>query len=288
MAGRSLIAIVTTAAPTTPPAGDACPGAPLAMPGVPVALDASMLVRDFPLMCAPGGGTDGVFSFVAPAAGNDVLVNVAATAGGAQSALALRTPCGAGGMFVGQCVGAGGRNTPSVWNRYQGLTAGTTYYAIGATTATTGMLSGRYDVIPHAVSMRAMGNDTCAGAVNIPETGGLFAGSTAGAMANFTRPGTCGCAPMSPDQVFRLVLTARRRVIVSTQPSAFDTQVWLQSGATCPGAPIAMPSACNDDAYGLNSALDITLDPGTYWLFIKGCAGGDQGTYTLDLATIPP
>jgi hypothetical protein len=279
--GRSIIATVTTSAPTMPPAGDRCPAIPLTA-GMVSTVDASMLSPDFALLCVATSRADAIFSFANPAAGNDVLVNVTTTAAGATTALQLESTCG--GAAVGPCVAAA-RN--SIWQRYHGLTPGATSYLVGATTANTGMLSARYQVLPAATPTAVTTNDRCGGAFDIdPMRGGIYTGSTAMFNDDTTLPRPCIPARCGGgvDAIYRLDLrtaTAPRRVLLNTIGSAFDTVLFVTTGMTCPGANV--PNACNDDYYGQAAALDITLNPGLYWVVVSGCGFGARGNYQLDV-----
>ncbi|MFO0602549.1 MAG: hypothetical protein U0324_05205 [Polyangiales bacterium] len=286
---RSLIASVTTAAATVPNAADACPGAPLTAGTAATVMVSQLTPGTAPLACQTGVTADGAWTFAAPAAGNDVLVNVASSNGNV--GFQLQRPCG--GTNVGACVGS----APSIWQRYTGLTAGATHAVVAGTNAGTGAVSVLYRTVPTPTTAMVTNNNACMTAQNVPATGGIFRGSTA--MSN-TRTGTgaagtlalpMGCANatcLGARTVFyRLALTARSRVVATmTGEMNFDTLLFIRGGATCPGDNVA--GACNDDRVGLNSQVDTTLNPGTYWILASGCGVAQQGNYTLDVAVLPP
>ena len=288
MTGRSLVANVTTAAPTLPAPADACPGVAL-MPDVATTVNvANLTPGTAALACVPRVTGDGAFTFVGPAAGSDVLVNVVSSAGNA--GVQLQTPCG--GMAVGACVGAG----RSVWTRYTGLRAGTTYAVIAGTDATTGTLSASYRTVPTAAPMAVTNNVSCMSARTIAAAGGVYTGSTS---ASMTRTGGFGTMTLRPTCAatqclgartvfYRLDLTERRRVIATMTGTTmgFDTLLFIQSGTTCPGA--ALMNACNDDTIGTNAQIDTTLDRGTYWVMASGCGFNAAGNYSLDVAVVAP
>ena len=69
----------------------------------------------------------------------------------------------------------------------------------------------------------------------------------------------------------------------TTEGSAFDTVLWITQTNACPGT--AVPGGCNDDTAGsLQAALDLTLDPGEYFIFLTGFSTAARGNYTLTVA----
>ncbi|MEM9192305.1 MAG: pre-peptidase C-terminal domain-containing protein [Myxococcota bacterium] len=127
--------------------------------------------------------------------------------------------------------------------------------------------------------------ETCATPQVIPPTGGLFSGNTTGNDDDFqTR--FCGGSAMSPDEVFRLDLTTRQRVVASTENSLFDTVLYLFTGMCMS----TMEVACNDDVFGIGdySLLDRTLEPGTHYFVVDGFGTGTSGGYELDVLVLPP
>ncbi len=288
MTFRSLVASITTGAPTMAPPGDACPGLPLTM-GVLSQVTSTMLGPDFTMTCDPAARGDAAFTFTAPATGNDVIVNVQDAVALASVSMQLQSPCG--GAAVGPCIGPPQfTSQPRAWRRYPGLTAGTTYTVVGASNVSAGAVGARYYVVPAATPAAVTGNDRCAAARVIPEAGGVFTGSTTGLTDDVTFPLACLCFGGHPDVVYTITLTARRRLVASTLGSALDTGVIVQQGAACPGAPVA--NACSNDAHGSASEVDVVLDPGTYYIVLKGCSGlggmPTSGTYALDVVTLPP
>lgn len=130
-------------------------------------------------------------------------------------------------------------------------------------------------------------SDTCADAVVIPETGGFFTGDTTSASPNFS----AGCdAPGqgiagAKDQLLRLDLTQKRRVIFDMIGSTMTTVLDVRSGAPCPG--VEVPNACAIGTFPSRSFLDVILDPGTYWLQVDGY-GGSAGPWNLDVRVLAP
>ncbi len=284
-AARTLTVTVETAAPTVPAPGDVCPGSRLGSDGIAVSVDASLLAPDYPLSCLGAARADVVFQFDAPPSGSDALFGVTTATPGSTAGMNVFRTCAA--MPVDPCLSRGTIAGGVVWNRYRGLAAGTSYTLVAATSSASGTLSATYFAIPAASPTAVTGNDRCAGARLIPETGGIFTGTTAGSATDVPLPAGCAmCGGGAPDVVYQLTLTSRRHVIFNMLGSSYDTVLFVQQGVTCPGTPI--PGACNDDAYRLASAVDTTLDPGTYWVIVHGCGATASGTYTLDVAVVPP
>ncbi len=221
-----------------------------------------------------------------------MLVHVAHS-GTSNIAMQLQQPCG--GMNVGACVGAAARAalrraSNSFWQRYQGLMAGQTHAIVASTSATTGLLSASYLTIPTQAPVTVMGTPTCMRPQVIPAAGGVFRGNNTASTLRVGGMGglatSCGmCGPGGRTAVYRLTLTERRHVIASLS-GGFDTFLWINSGATCPGTNVM--GACNDDAVGLTSQIDATLAAGTYWVMASGCGNGAAGDYTLDVVTLAP
>lgn len=137
---------------------------------------------------------------------------------------------------------------------------------------------------PPTVSMSVMGNDTCDEAVVVPEAGGLYTGNTT-AMLNDYETSTCGSMARSNDATFELTLTSMRRVVASTEGSAFDTVLHLHDGSCMTGAE----TSCNDDGGdGSTSLIDRTFDPGTYFFVVDGFGTSSAGDYTFEVVVSDP
>jgi len=129
-------------------------------------------------------------------------------------------------------------------------------------------------------------SDDCTNPVVIPATGGFFTGDTTNAKADFS----AGCdAPGYPlgganDQMLRLDLSQRSRVVFDMIGSAMTTLLDLRSGPTCPG--VEVPNGCAPGASANRSFLDTILDPSTYWVQVDGYAGA-SGQWNLDVRVLP-
>jgi hypothetical protein len=140
------------------------------------------------------------------------------------------------------------------------------------------------EVSPPTVPTPVSGNDNCAGAYVIPPTGGVFTGSTAGALADYTTR-TCGSNAGSPDVAFVLMLTERRRVIADTSGSSYDTVLHLHTGSCASGAEIA----CDDDGSdGSASFLERVLEPGMHFFVVDGFGMSSAGDYVFEVQVLAP
>ena len=83
----------------------------------------------------------------------------------------------------------------------------------------------------------------------------------------------------------KLDLTQKQRVVLDMSGSFFTTLLDIRKGAACPGSEV--PGACYIGFSASKSFLDLTLDPGTYWVQIDGY-NGDRGPWFLDLRVLPP
>lgn len=130
-------------------------------------------------------------------------------------------------------------------------------------------------------------SDTCADAATIPETGGFFTGDTSSKTADY---GTSCDAANQPagtakDQVLKLTLTARRRVVFDMSGSEYNSLIDVRTGEPCPG--VAVENACNPSFSAGRAFLDVNLNAGTYWVLIDGF-GGATGKWNLDVRVLEP
>jgi len=114
-------------------------------------------------------------------------------------------------------------------------------------------------------------------AVTLP--GGRFTGTTSGSS---TDHGSCG-GDKAPEATFKLVLTQKSDLFVTTHGTSFDTVIYLRNG--CCGTEIA----CNDDADNRKTSVLTArnLAAGTYFVFVDGANGGANGDFTVDIYATP-
>lgn len=103
-------------------------------------------------------------------------------------------------------------------------------------------------------------------------------GSTAGAADHFHA--SCARSALSADRVYRLQVPQRARVSLR---AAADYDVALYVRRACADAVTEV--ACNDDARDTrHAALDLTLDAGTWYVFVDGYDMDATGSFTLSVA----
>ena len=129
-------------------------------------------------------------------------------------------------------------------------------------------------------------SDGCIDTAVIPETGGFFVGDTTNATADFDADCDAPGMPVggAKDQLLRLVLTDKRRVVFDMSGSTNTTLLSIRSGNACPGTEIT--NGCNAGTGPNRSFLDTTLAAGTYWVQIDGY-GGAAGPWNLDVRVLP-
>ncbi len=142
-------------------------------------------------------------------------------------------------------------------------------------------------VRPTTAPTTVTGADGCLDAFTVPAAGGYFMGDTTNTKADFDAVCDAAGQPLggAKDQMLRLDLAAKKRVVLDMQGSSYVTLLDVRRGATCPGTDVS--SACYVGFQTKRSFLDLVLDPATYWLQIDGYAG-DRGTWDLDLRVVDP
>lgn len=190
--------------------------------------------------------------------------------------VSLRTSCGDGASQLRCVSGSPGRA------RLRDLPAGT-YYVIVESYSGTGFTI-RADATAPTTVVPVSGNDNCSTPHLVPATGGVFSGDTT-AMLNDVTTSTCGSMATANDAVFRLDLTATKRVVASTEGSAFDTVLHLHTTMCTSGAE----AACDDDGGdGTTSVLDRVLSPGSHYFVVDGFGAGSAGAYIFEVMVSDP
>lgn len=269
--------LVKTYPPTTPPANQSCATAPAAATNTSFFVDLSAQEDAIKNGCLPGGLTAAYdLTLTEP---SDVLV-VGRFPSGEQGAVSINGPAC---TTVDRLACQAGASPARVAKR--NLAAGDYKVVIADETGQTVQLSAL--VRPTVPPTPVTGADDCSSALIVPATGGFFTGDTSGMTASFD----AGCdTPGMPaggakDQILRLDLAARQRVVFDMTGSTYSTILDIRKGATCPGAELT--GACYVGFTAGRSFLDLTLDPGTYWLQIDGYAG-DAGPWSLDVRVLAP
>ena len=95
-----------------------------------------------------------------------------------------------------------------------------------------------------------------------------------------------GTAPGgAPDQVLRLVLTEKRRVVLDMEGSSYQTILDVRQGPACPGSPTV--NGCYVGFSSQRSFLDMELTAGLYFVLVSGFDGA-KGPWALDVRILPP
>ncbi len=270
---------VVTAAPTTPPADQSCAtAAPAAINGAPTLVSLAAHedgVRDG---CNPGRPNA---AYALPlAVASDVLI-VGRFPSNEIGGVALDR---AGCLPSDNLACASGTTPVRVGRR--AVPAGDYRVVLSDTLAQVDSL----DVLARpTVAATVVGGlaDTCAAAIDVPPGGGFLTGDTTGLSAKFAD--SCDASGSSgggaPDQVLRLVLGQRKRIVLDMEGSVYSTILAVRTGPTCPGTEV--PGACYAGLQGPRSFLDLTLDAGTYWIIVDGFAGA-MGAWNLDVRVLAP
>jgi hypothetical protein len=259
--------------PTPVPPGDTCLDPVVLMPGVRTFGTLADKEDDHATSCG-FSYRDMVYRF-SIAARSDVAVTI--DAGGTYMAHSIRTACGDGATQLRCTTGAPSRS------RLRDLAAGTYYVLVESFRATGFNIT--LDVTAPTTSTPVTGNDNCFSAHVVPETGGLFTGSTVGLANDYqTGLGGCGSEARGPDAAFSLELTTRRRIIASTEGSDFDTVLHVHRTGCATGAHLY----CDDDSGdGVTSLVDQPLDPGSYYFIVDG-RGSASGNYYFEVQVRDP
>ncbi|MDC0748346.1 putative metal-binding motif-containing protein [Polyangium mundeleinium] len=265
--------------PTEPLPDETCEGAPAITPNVTRDVDLLDRQDDVKLGCLPGA-VDAAYTLSLPVA-SDVLL-VQRISQGDTGAVTLALPACADPSDQLICdpgsqspLRIGKRNIPAgdyrvVAESLLGQPAQVTAFVRKTTPPL---------IVPFA--------DACADVLMIPSTGGFFQGNTANATANFNAGCDQGGGPEggARDQLLGLSLSDKKRVVLDMGGSGYTTLLDVRKGPDCPG--VEVPKACAV-GYGQNkSFLDLTLDPGTYFLQIDGL-GQDSGPWFLDVRIVDP
>jgi hypothetical protein len=269
--------LVKTYPPTAPPANQTCATAPAATTNASFYVDLSAQEDAIKNGCLPGGLAA---AYDLPLAQpSDVLV-IGRFPPSEQGAVSINGPlCTTTDELACQAGASPTRATK------RNLPAGDYKVVVADETGQTAQLNvlTRPTVAPTSVT----GSDTCASTATIPATGGFFTGDTSSMTAAFN----AGCdAPGIPlggakDQILRLDLAQKQRVVFDMSGSTYTTILDVRQGATCPGTEVT--GACFVGFTSGRSFLDLTLDAGTYWIQIDGYAG-DAGPWNLDVRVLTP
>ena len=129
------------------------------------------------------------------------------------------------------------------------------------------------------------GQGAACAAAPLLANGSTVTGSTAGAGDKFAAScaGSDG-ATSGPDRIYRFVLSKRSRVRVVVTATSFNAVLALRkSCADASGGPRASEVVCESDSdVGQRTAIERTLEAGTYWVVVDGQTPNDQGAFAIE------
>lgn len=264
--------------PTTPPPDDNCATAPPLAPNK--TIDISLAGhQDDSSLCEPGM-VDAAYALDLPEA-SDVLL-VQRISQGDVGAIGLAKPACLDA--ADQLVCTLGAPSP-VRAAKHAVPAGS--YRVVAESALGQPLQVTAFVRPAVAPTQIPFADGCDDAFEIPETGGFFQGTTSNAAANYNAGCDQGGVPQggAPDQMLKLTLKAKKRVVLDMVGSGYSTLLDVRKGPACPG--VEVPQGCAAGYVPNRSFLDLELDAGVYYLQIDGYAQ-DAGPWFLDVRVVDP
>lgn len=130
-------------------------------------------------------------------------------------------------------------------------------------------------------------SETCGDAQPIGPQGGFFQGNTSNAAAHYAAgcDQAGGSAVGAPDQMLKLELSAKKRVVFDMRGSDYRTLLNVRKGPACPGQELQ--NSCSVGYYDQRSYLDLILDAGQYWVQVDGFYG-ETGQWFLDVFVAEP
>lgn len=105
----------------------------------------------------------------------------------------------------------------------------------------------------------------------------VYSGSTSTMADNYDSFG-CGVDKNSNDSAFSFTVNVKRDVRISTVGSGFDTVVGVFNSATD-----ALVACDNDSGASATSVLVTNLNPGNYYVVVKGNKSNSKGAYVISL-----
>jgi hypothetical protein len=92
--------------------------------------------------------------------------------------------------------------------------------------------------------------------------------------------GTCATGSGAPEIVYQLTLTSDTDVVFDLSAPGWEGIVYINAG-TCDGTEV-------DCLRDTDPPTLLSLTTGTYYIFVDGRFGGEEGGFTLDVAVPPP
>lgn len=269
--------LLSTSAPTTPPPDESCISAPALSPGTEQSITFDNHVDDIDLGCSVGL-PDAAYSLNLDERSDVLLIERIASADSGVLAFA-DAQCS-----EASAVCATGADSP-LHLALRDLDPGS--YRAVVETEEGGPATFSALVRPAQAPILVAFADTCASAIEVPAGGALLTGNTGNARADYDAGCDLGggAAGGAPDQMLRLNLPARKRVVLDAEGSRYSTIVDVRRGPDCPGQEVAF--GCSAASASTPSYLDLVLDAGQYFVQIDGYAGA-KGPWFLDVYIIDP
>ncbi|MCB9592926.1 MAG: pre-peptidase C-terminal domain-containing protein [Sandaracinaceae bacterium] len=250
-------------------AADNCGAPGQATAGQDIDIDTFPASDDFAGSCGGQGAPDTVYQITVQ---NRVRLRARLAEGEFEGALYLQRTCGDASTEV-VCASGGPGQTELDANLQPG-----TYFLVVDGTSPDMFGAARIEV--QLDDLQAL-ERACQQAPRI-RPGRTLTGDTSGSIDRFQA--TCAAGARSNDLVYRLVLTRRQRVQITSEQQ-FDGAIYVRRTCT----DMSTEVACNDDTGdNRHSAVDTVLDRGTYFVFIDGFANRSQGAFTLDVQLTNP
>ncbi|MCC6213535.1 MAG: putative metal-binding motif-containing protein [Polyangiaceae bacterium] len=265
--------------PSAAPADEACAGAPELAPGAIVDVEMSDHVDDHALSCL-AGAVDAAYALELTALSDVLLLERISTNDWGAVSLA-RPPCDGEGDRLA-CTN--GSRSP-VRAAAHAVPAGS--YRAVAESLNGAPISLSALVRPAAAPVLVPFADSCDDVITVPAGGAFLQGNTANATAQYESGCDLGGQPPggAPEQMLRLVVPERSRVVLDLQGSSYATLLQVRRGPTCPGSEIL--GACAAGYVQDRSFLDLVLDAGEYFVQVDGYSGA-SGAWNLDVFFGPP
>ncbi|MFK7985898.1 MAG: hypothetical protein AB8I08_07680 [Sandaracinaceae bacterium] len=251
-------------------AGNTCGTVGTAAAGTDLELDTFQASDDFQASCGGAGAPDGVYQFTVTS-----RTRLRATVADSEfpTTLYVQRTCGDQTTEVA-CASGGRRGSTSLDTNLQ---PGTYFLVVD------GQGADQFGAARVEIAMDDLQalETACRSAPRI-RPGRTITGDTSSSSDRFQA--SCAGGARSNDRIYRLQLTRRSRVRVTSEQQ-FDGAVYIRSDCT----DISTEVACNDDSQdNRHSAVDVVLDRGTYYVFVDGFADASQGAFTMDVEVTRP